>query len=76
MRGLLSTDRTPTFLCDFEHGGSPDQPEQFVTQLAAFLSAAKSSLHIAIYDFRLSPGGNAYKLLVGTLRERAAAGLA
>jgi phosphatidylserine/phosphatidylglycerophosphate/cardiolipin synthase-like enzyme len=42
-----------TFLRDLDNGGSAAQPAQVATQLAEFISAAKSSLHIAIYDFRL-----------------------
>jgi phosphatidylserine/phosphatidylglycerophosphate/cardiolipin synthase-like enzyme len=48
-------------------------PAQIAAQLAEFVSAARSSLHIAIYDFRLS---NAVaEPVVRALRERAAAGV-
>jgi phosphatidylserine/phosphatidylglycerophosphate/cardiolipin synthase-like enzyme len=50
------------------------RPEQIAALLADFLSAAKSSLSIAVYDFRLQ--GRAADLVVGALRGRAEAGVA
>jgi len=49
------------------------KPEQIATLLAEFLSAARSSLHLAIYDFRLSDALAAP--VVQALRERAAEGV-
>ena len=48
-------------------------PAQVAGQLAEFLNAAKTSLHIAIYDFRLSD--LTAGAVVGALRSRAAAGV-
>ncbi len=45
------------FLRDVEHGGSTDQPLKMANSLADYIGAAQSSLHIAIYDFRLDPNG-------------------
>jgi len=42
-----------TFLRDLDNGGQQEQPSKVASQLAKFVNAAKSSLHIAIYDFRL-----------------------
>ncbi|MBV9314245.1 MAG: hypothetical protein JO100_11045 [Pseudonocardia sp.] len=42
------------FLRDIDHGGSADQLTTTATALAQFVSAAKTSVDIAIYDFRLS----------------------
>ncbi len=39
------------FLRDVSHGGVAGQPAQVAR---AFVSAARSSLHVAIYDFRLT----------------------
>jgi phosphatidylserine/phosphatidylglycerophosphate/cardiolipin synthase-like enzyme len=57
-----------TFL---EQGGQT--PAQIASLLAEFISAARASLHIAIYDFRLSDAAAAP--VVMALRERAAAGV-
>lgn len=48
-------------------------PAQIAAQLADFLNAAKKSLHVAIYDFRL--GDAAAGPVVQALRGRAAAGV-
>ena len=45
---------TATFLRDTEHGGAPTQPADIARLLIDFVSAATTSLDIAIYDFRLS----------------------
>ncbi len=42
-----------TFLRDLDNGGQQKQPSQIASKLAKFINDAKSSLHIAIYDFRL-----------------------
>jgi phosphatidylserine/phosphatidylglycerophosphate/cardiolipin synthase-like enzyme len=57
-----------TFL---EQGGQ--KPEEVAALLAEFLSAARSSLHVAVYDFRL--GDALADPVVGALRARAAAGV-
>jgi phosphatidylserine/phosphatidylglycerophosphate/cardiolipin synthase-like enzyme len=44
-----------TFLRDIQHGGKQSQPAETAAMLAEFVEQAKSSLHVAIYDFRLSP---------------------
>src|SRR5205085_752776 len=49
------------------------RPEQIAALLAEFLSAAGSSLHIAIYDLRL--GDAVAAPVVEALRQRAAAGV-
>jgi phosphatidylserine/phosphatidylglycerophosphate/cardiolipin synthase-like enzyme len=43
-----------TFLRDLDNGGHKEQPQQVASQLTKFINGAKSSLHIAIYDFRLT----------------------
>ncbi|MGB8644930.1 MAG: phospholipase D-like domain-containing protein [Anaerolineae bacterium] len=67
---------TATFLYDVEHGGPADQPQRIAMQLAEFIRSAQSSLHLAIYDFRLDPAKPAYGPIVTALKERAAAGVA
>jgi phosphatidylserine/phosphatidylglycerophosphate/cardiolipin synthase-like enzyme len=42
------------FLRDVSHGGAGRQPAQVARALARFVSAASSSLQVAIYDFRLT----------------------
>ncbi len=64
-----------TFLYDIEHGGPSDQPERIAAQLADFIRGAQSSLHLAIYDFRLDPARPAYGLIVQALAGRAQAGV-
>jgi phosphatidylserine/phosphatidylglycerophosphate/cardiolipin synthase-like enzyme len=59
---------TTTFL---EQG--KQKPEAIASLLADFLSAAKTSLHLAIYDFRFSDGVGAP--VVKALQDRAAAGV-
>jgi phosphatidylserine/phosphatidylglycerophosphate/cardiolipin synthase-like enzyme len=49
------------------------QPQQIAGRLAEFVSAARASLHIAIYDFRLSDAVGAP--VIQALRDRAAAGV-
>jgi phosphatidylserine/phosphatidylglycerophosphate/cardiolipin synthase-like enzyme len=65
-----------TFLRDVEHSGPVGQPAAITSKLAAFIGAAQSSLHFAIYDFRLHEGGQPYNLVVNALKERAQAGIA
>lgn len=43
-------------LRDITHGGPPDQAEAVAERFAGFVAAARFSLDLAIYDFRLSPG--------------------
>lgn len=43
-----------TFLRDLDNGGHKEQPQQVASQLTKFINAAKSSLHVSIYDFRLT----------------------
>jgi phosphatidylserine/phosphatidylglycerophosphate/cardiolipin synthase-like enzyme len=57
-----------TFL---QQGGQP--PAEVAGLLAEFLAAARSSLHLAVYDFRLGEG--LADPVVRALRERAAAGV-
>jgi phosphatidylserine/phosphatidylglycerophosphate/cardiolipin synthase-like enzyme len=59
---------TATFL---EQGGQ--QPSEVATLLAAFFRAARSTLHLAIYDFRLSDSLAAP--VVDALRDRVSAGV-
>lgn len=44
------------FLRDTRHGGAPDQPQRIAAKLVDFVARAQSSVHIAIYDFRLNDG--------------------
>jgi hypothetical protein len=64
-----------TFLRDVEHGGQASQPVTIAHNLSAFISSAQSSLHFAIYDFRLHEGEQPYNLVVNALKERAQAGV-
>jgi phosphatidylserine/phosphatidylglycerophosphate/cardiolipin synthase-like enzyme len=48
-------------------------PTTIANMLAEFISAARTSLHLAIYDFRLSD--SAAEIVLGALRSRAAAGV-
>jgi phosphatidylserine/phosphatidylglycerophosphate/cardiolipin synthase-like enzyme len=54
----LSTDTSgsveATFLRDVDHGADIGQPRRVATQLTEFVKSAQSSVHISIYDFRLS----------------------
>jgi phosphatidylserine/phosphatidylglycerophosphate/cardiolipin synthase-like enzyme len=50
------TDLEVTFLRDTAHFPSASQPADTAKMLAQFVQAAKSSLDIAIYDFKLSDG--------------------
>lgn len=42
-------------LRDIKHGGDPGQAQDVAARFAAFVEAARYSLDLAIYDFRLSP---------------------
>ena len=64
-----------TFLRDVENGGQPDQPARIAGKLADFISATRTSLHVAIYDFRLREGEQPYNLVINALKERAQAGV-
>lgn len=63
-----------TFLRDSEHGGQKDQPTQIAAKLVNFIDAAQSSLHIAIYDFRLSKP-ELSEPVIGALKAKAEAGI-
>jgi phosphatidylserine/phosphatidylglycerophosphate/cardiolipin synthase-like enzyme len=43
-----------TFLRDVSNGGDKGQPGMIAKQIADFVGGARSSIHISIYDFRLS----------------------
>ena len=62
-----------TFLRDTRSGGAPDQPREIAAKLDDFVSRARSSIHIAIYDFRLTDGLG--DQLVATLKDLAAHGV-
>lgn len=62
-----------TFLRDLENGGNKEQPQAIAQQFVEFVQAAKSSLHITIYDFRLTPAlGDP---IIQALKQQAAAGV-
>src|SRR5438270_4793331 len=62
-----------TFLRDISHGGKSTQPQTIADQLTAYVTGAKHSIHIAIYDFRLTPDlGSSF---VNALIKRAQAGV-
>ena len=62
-----------TFVRDIDQGGAANQPQAIAQQFVEFVQAAKSSLHIAIYDFRLTPAlGDP---IIQALKQQAAAGL-
>lgn len=63
-----------TFLRDLDNGGQKDQPIKIANALAEFIRAAKVSLHIAIYDFRLTDPQLADPV-INALKERANAGV-
>jgi phosphatidylserine/phosphatidylglycerophosphate/cardiolipin synthase-like enzyme len=62
-----------TFLRDVDHGGEASQPSALSRRLTRFVSEAKHTVHIAIYDFRLRDalGGP----LIQALIDRANAGV-
>jgi phosphatidylserine/phosphatidylglycerophosphate/cardiolipin synthase-like enzyme len=62
-----------TFLVDTRHGGAPDQPQKIAAKLTDFVAQARSSVHIAIYDFRLEHGLGDH--LLKALRDSAARGI-
>jgi len=62
-----------TFLRDIDNGGRKEQPQTIAHQFVEFVDAAKSSLHIAIYDFRLSPAlGDS---IIEALKQKAKSGV-
>jgi phosphatidylserine/phosphatidylglycerophosphate/cardiolipin synthase-like enzyme len=65
---------TITFLKDLDNGGPKGQPATIANFLAEFISKAKVSLHIAIYDFRLS-NPKLSDPVISALKERAKAGV-
>jgi phosphatidylserine/phosphatidylglycerophosphate/cardiolipin synthase-like enzyme len=60
-------------LRDTRHGGAAGQPQQVAAALARFISGAKHSLQLAVYDFRLSDTLGAG--IVAALRDRARHGV-
>src|SRR4051794_27125159 len=71
----MSEHLSVTLLRDAEHGGDLDQPQAVADQLAAFFDEARSSIDIAIYDFRLTEPGLA-KTLPDALTSAAGRGVA
>ncbi|MBV9849706.1 MAG: hypothetical protein JO250_08455 [Armatimonadetes bacterium] len=67
------TDITPTFLRDTDHGGDADQPRRVAQALADFIQGARSTLHIAIYDFRL--GDDLAGIVIPALTDAASRGV-
>jgi phosphatidylserine/phosphatidylglycerophosphate/cardiolipin synthase-like enzyme len=62
-----------TFLRDIDNGGDKKQPGAIAHQFVEFVNGAKSSIHIAIYDFRLTPAlGDA---IITALKQKAEAGV-
>ncbi|MBV9595027.1 MAG: hypothetical protein JO147_14665 [Actinobacteria bacterium] len=64
-----------TLLRDTQHGGSTTQAGQVAAELAEFVAAAKTSIDVAIYDFRLSDPA-LVTTVVGALTKAADAGVA
>ncbi|SDP45322.1 Phosphatidylserine/phosphatidylglycerophosphate/cardiolipin synthase [Nakamurella panacisegetis] len=62
-----------TFLRDTGHGGEPGQPQAIAAALAEFVDAARNSIDMAIYDFRLSDA--LAEIVVGRLIEVADGGV-
>jgi phosphatidylserine/phosphatidylglycerophosphate/cardiolipin synthase-like enzyme len=60
-------------LRDTRHGGAAGQPQQVAAALARFISGARHSLQLAVYDFRLSETLGAG--IVAALRDRARHGV-
>ncbi|MBB5895401.1 phosphatidylserine/phosphatidylglycerophosphate/cardiolipin synthase family protein [Kutzneria kofuensis] len=67
------TNTEITLLRDTGHGGQAAQPSRIAAQLATFIAGARTSVHIAIYDFRL--GDALAKPVVSALRDAAAGGV-
>ncbi len=63
-----------TFLRDLDNGGKKDQSSKVANQLVKFVNSAKSSLHIAIYDFRLKEQ-ELFDAVINALKGRADAGI-
>jgi phosphatidylserine/phosphatidylglycerophosphate/cardiolipin synthase-like enzyme len=62
-----------TFLQDVDHGGAASQPASIASLITGFCKQAQHTLHIAIYDFRLSADlGSEF---IQTLIDRANAGV-
>lgn len=64
-----------TFLRDLKHGGSAGQAQSVADQLAGFVEAARTSVDIAIYDFRLSDSARV-STVIGALTAAADRGVA
>lgn len=69
-----STTNGNTINVTFLQEGQAGQALKIATELANFIKAAKSSLHIAIYDFRLKDP-KIYQLVTDALIDRANAGV-
>jgi phosphatidylserine/phosphatidylglycerophosphate/cardiolipin synthase-like enzyme len=74
MSKKVSSAINPTFLTDVNHGGKKGQPLLIAEQLAEFIDGAKSNLHIAIYDFRLTESTLAEPVITA-LKNKAQAGI-
>jgi phosphatidylserine/phosphatidylglycerophosphate/cardiolipin synthase-like enzyme len=71
----MANSISTTFLRDVQHGGAAGQLEAVASQLAAFVTSAKTSVDVAIYDFRLSDA-TAVTKIVGALVAAADRGVA
>lgn len=69
----MTTTTEITLLRDTANGGQTAQPSRIAAQLATFIGAARTSVHIAIYDFRL--GDALAKPVVSALTDAAANGV-
>ncbi|MFI4990575.1 MAG: phosphatidylserine/phosphatidylglycerophosphate/cardiolipin synthase family protein [Solirubrobacterales bacterium] len=67
------TDLEVTFLRDTAHFDAKQQPADTAAMLAQFVEAAKSSLDVAIYDFKLS--GTLASRVAGAFTQAAARGV-
>lgn len=62
-----------TFLRDIEHGGKAEQPKEIAQRFVDFINGAQSTIHICIYDFRLTPAlGNP---ILDALKQKSEAGI-
>ncbi len=62
-----------TFLRDTAHGGDSSQPQKVASMLTEFVDKAQSTIHIAIYDFRLE--GELGNHIIQTLIDKANNGI-
>jgi phosphatidylserine/phosphatidylglycerophosphate/cardiolipin synthase-like enzyme len=70
---MADKDIEVTFLRDTEHGGAKNQPGETAALLAQFIAGAKSSLDVAIYDFKLS--GTLSTTIADAFKQTAKAGV-